>query len=127
MTPQIEKVSGLPEINVEYDRTRLANYGLNVEDVNDILSTAFAGRVAGQVYEDERRFDLVVRLDTPFRKNIDDVNSLMVPIRGGAQIPLSQIARVSYKLGPAQISRESGKRRIVVGFNVSGRDVDSAG
>lgn len=124
-TPQIEKVSGLPEINVEYDRTRLANYGLNVEDVNDILSTAFAGRVAGQVYEDERRFDLVVRLDTPFRKNIDDVNSLMVPIRGGAQIPLSQIARVSYKLGPAQISRESGKRRIVVGFNVSGRDVES--
>lgn len=123
--PQIEKVSGLPEINVEYDRVRLANYGLNVEDVNDILSAAFAGKVAGQVYEDERRFDLVVRLDTTFRKNIDDVNNLMVPIRGGAQIPLSQIARVSYKLGPAQISRESSKRRIVVGFNVAGRDVES--
>lgn len=123
--PQIEKVSGLPEINVEYDRTRLANYGLNVENVNDILSAAFAGKVAGQVYEDERRFDLVVRLDTTFRKNIDDVNNLMVPIRGGAQIPLSQVARISYKLGPAQISRESSKRRIVVGFNVAGRDVES--
>ncbi len=123
--PQIEKVSGLPEINVEYDRIRLANYGLNIEHVNDILSAAFAGKVAGQVYEDERRFDLVVRLDTTFRKNIDDVNNLMVPIRGGAQIPLSQIARVSYKLGPAQISRESSRRRIVVGFNVAGRDVES--
>ncbi|MCL1674755.1 CusA/CzcA family heavy metal efflux RND transporter [Elizabethkingia meningoseptica] len=123
--PQIERVSGLPQINVQYDRTRLANYGLSIQDVNDVLSTAFAGKAAGQVFENERRFDLVVRLDSLHRTNIDDVNNLMISIKSGQQIPLSQVANISYKLGAAQISREQGKRRIVIGFNVSGRDVES--
>ncbi len=123
--PQVERVGGLPQINVEYDRTRLANYGLTVENVNDILSTAFAGKSAGQVFENERRFDLVVRLDSTFRKDIADVNNLVVPTSTGVQVPLSQVAKIEYKLGPSQISRESGKRRIVVGFNVEGRDVES--
>lgn len=123
--PQIERISGLPQINVEYDRTRLANYGINIEDVNNVLSTAFAGKAAGQVFENERRFDLVVRLDSNYRTNIDDVSNLMIPTNTGNQIPLSQVATVGYKLGVAQISRESGKRRIVIGFNVSGRDVQS--
>jgi cobalt-zinc-cadmium resistance protein CzcA len=123
--PQIERVSGLPQINVAYNRTRLGNYGLNVKDVNDVLSTAFAGKVAGQIFEDERRFDLVVRLDTNYRTDIEDVNNLMISTATGAQIPLSQVASVSYKLGPAQISREQGKRRIVIGFNVANRDVQS--
>lgn len=124
-SPQVEQVSGLPQINVEYDRTRLANYGLNVQDVNDVLSTAFAGKTAGQVFENERRFDLVVRLDSSYRTDIDDVNNLMIPTSTGIQIPLSQVATIGYKFGAAQISRESGKRRIVIGFNVSGRDVQS--
>lgn len=123
--PQIERISGLPQINVEYDRTRMANYGLNIEDVNNAVSTAFAGKAAGQVFENERRFDLVVRLDSLHRTNIDDVNNLMIATGTGAQIPLSQVANVSYKLGPAQISREEGKRRIVIGFNVKDRDVQS--
>lgn len=123
--PQIERVSGLPQINVEYDRTRMANYGLNIEDVNTAVSTAFAGQAAGQVFENERRFDLVVRLDSLHRTSIDDVNNLMVSTNTGAQIPLSQVSNISYKLGPAQISREAGKRRIVIGFNVKGRDVES--
>ncbi|WP_083997308.1 CusA/CzcA family heavy metal efflux RND transporter [Chryseobacterium angstadtii] len=123
--PQIERVSGLPQINVEYDRTRMANYGLNIEDVNNAVSTAFAGKAAGQVFENERRFDLVVRLDSLHRTSISDVNNLMIATNTGAQIPLSQVANVSYKLGPAQISREEGKRRIVIGFNVKGRDVQS--
>lgn len=123
--PQIEKVSGLPQINVEYDRTRIANYGLSIEDVNNVLSTAFAGKSTGQVFENERRFDLVVRLDSLNRTNIDDVNNLMISTNTGAQIPLSQVANISYKLGPAQISREQGKRRIVIGFNVKDRDVES--
>jgi len=123
--PQIERISGLPQINVEYDRTRMANYGLNIEDVNNAVSTAFAGKSAGQVFENERRFDLVVRLDSLHRTNIDDVNNLMIATGTGAQIPLSQVANISYKLGPAQISREEGKRRIVIGFNVKGRDVQS--
>ena len=124
-SPQIERVSGLPQINVEYDRTRMANYGLNIEEVNNAVSTAFAGKSAGQVFENERRFDLVVRLDSLNRTNIDDVNNLMIATNSGAQIPLSQLANISYKLGPAQISREAGKRRIVIGFNVKDRDVQS--
>ncbi|MCO5233964.1 MAG: CusA/CzcA family heavy metal efflux RND transporter [Chitinophagales bacterium] len=123
--PQVERVSGLPQINVEYDRLRMANYGLQIEDVNMILSTAFAGKSAGVVFENERRFDLVVRLDSTYRVGIDDVSNLMVPTPSGLQIPISQIAHVKYKLGPAQISREDGKRRIVIGFNVSDRDVQS--
>lgn len=124
-SPQVERVSGLPQINVEYDRTRLANYGITVEDVNNVVSTAFAGKSAGVVFENERRFDLVVRLDSVYRSSIEDVSALMIPTSTGNQIPLSQVANIDYKLGPAQISREAGKRRIVIGFNVSGRDVQS--
>lgn len=123
--PQVERVAGLPQINVTYDRTRLANYGLNVEDVNNIVSTAFAGKITGQVYENERRFDVVVRLDSAYRTNIDDVSNLLIPTNTGIQIPLSQVATIAYKLGPAQISRESNKRRIVIGFNIANRDVQS--
>jgi len=123
--PQVEKVGGLPQINIEYDRTRIANYGLTVRGVNDIVSTAFAGKSAGEIYENERRFELVVRLDSAYRSSIDDVGNLMVPTNTGLQVPLAQVATVSYKLGAAQISREESKRRIVIGFNVSGRDVES--
>ncbi|OPC31204.1 acriflavine resistance protein B [Elizabethkingia miricola] len=123
--PQVEQVSGLPQINIEYDRTRLANYGVNVEDVNNVVSTAFAGKSAGVVFENERRFDLVVRLDSTYRGSIEDVNNMMIPTSTGSQIPLSQVATIDYKLGPAQISREAGKRRIVIGFNVADRDVQS--
>lgn len=124
-SPQVERVSGLPQINIEYDRTRIANYGLTIQAVNDVVSTAFAGKSAGQVYENERRFDLVVKLDSTHRSSIEDVQNLMIPTNTGLQIPLSQVANIDYKLGPAQISREAGKRRIVIGFNVSGRDVQS--
>ncbi len=123
--PQVERVSGLPQINIEYDRTRIANYGLTIQDVNDIVSTAFAGKSTGVVFENERRFDLVVRLDSAHRSGIEDVSNLVIPTNTGIQIPLSQVATIGYKLGPAQISREAGKRRIVIGFNVSGRDVQS--
>jgi cobalt-zinc-cadmium resistance protein CzcA len=123
--PQVEQVDGLPQINIEYDRLRIANYGLNVEDINSIVSTAFAGKAAGVVYENERKFDLVVRLDSTSRRSIDDVNNLLIPTPTGNQIPLSQVAKIDFKLGPAQISREAGKRRIVIGFNIQDRDVQS--
>ncbi|RTY77948.1 CusA/CzcA family heavy metal efflux RND transporter [Flavobacterium sp. LS1P28] len=124
-SPQVEQVDGLPQINIEYDRLRIANYGLNVEDINSIVSTAFAGKAAGVVYENERKFDLVVRLDSTSRRSIDDVNNLLIPTPTGNQIPLSQVANIDFKLGPAQISREAGKRRIVIGFNIQDRDVQS--
>jgi len=123
--PQIEKVSGLPQISIEYDRNRMAAYGLNVMDVNHVITAAFAGETAGQVFENERKFDLVIRLDSAYRTSLEDVGNLYVPAKNGNQIPLSQIADISYKLGHAQISRENGKRRVYVSFNVNGRDVQS--
>ncbi len=123
--PQIERTTGLPQITIQYDRARLANYGLNVEDVNRTVSTAFAGEAAGVVYENERKFDLVVRLDSANRSSIEDVSNLFITTSTGNQIPLSQVAMVAFKEGPSQITREDGKRRIVIGFNIEGRDVQS--
>jgi cobalt-zinc-cadmium resistance protein CzcA len=123
--PSVERVEGLPQIVIRYDRNRIAGYGLNIKDINQIISTSFAGGHAGEVFENERRFDLVVRLDSAKRQEITDVNRLFIPIANGSQIPLSQVADVRFELGPAQISREDGQRRIVVGFNVQGRDVQS--
>jgi cobalt-zinc-cadmium resistance protein CzcA len=123
--PQVERVSGLPQITVKYDRARMANYGLNIEDVNQVISTAFAGNTTGSIYENERRFDLVVRLDSAHRNAIENVSELFIPTPDGNQVPLSQVATVSYQTGPAQISRENARRRIVTSFNVSGRDVES--
>ena len=121
--PAVERVEGLPQIVVRYDRNRIAGYGLNIADINQIISTSFAGGPAGEVFENERRFDLVVRLDSSRRREIDDVSRLFIPTASGAQIPLSQVADVHFELGPAQISREDGQRRIVIGFNVEGKDV----
>ncbi|MBC7888896.1 MAG: CusA/CzcA family heavy metal efflux RND transporter [Ferruginibacter sp.] len=123
--PQVERVDGLPQITIEYDRAKIAGYGLNIEDINHIISTAFAGEEAGVVFENERKFDLIVRLDGAHRTALEDVSHLYIPLHDGTQIPLSQVASVAFKTGPAQISREAGKRRIYVSFNVSGRDVSS--
>lgn len=123
--PQVERTTGLPQITIQYDRAKIAGYGLNIEDINHTISTAFAGEAAGVVFENERKFDLVVRLDSASRTSIEDVSNLFVATNEGNQIPLSQVASISFKEGPAQISREEGKRRIVVGFNVKGRDVSS--
>ncbi|HNC49814.1 MAG TPA: CusA/CzcA family heavy metal efflux RND transporter, partial [bacterium] len=121
----VEKVTGLPQIQVIYDRDRISKYGLHIADINQVLKTAFAGEKAGVVFEGEKRFDLVVRYEEEFRQTIDNVRNLYVTLPGGSQIPLDQVARVDYQLGPAQISREDAKRRITVGFNVRSRDVES--
>lgn len=123
--PMVERVEGLPQIVIKYNRAQIANYGLNIEDINHVVSTAFAGGSAGVVFENERRFDLVVRLDSSHRQSIEDVNHMYISDGDGNQIPLSQVADIKMELGPAQISREGGKRRIVTGFNVKGRDVES--
>lgn len=121
----VEKVTGLEQVQVEYNRDRLAQYGLSVEDVNSVLKTAFAGSQAGVVFDQEKRFGLVVRLDKDYRQNLDDIKNLTVALSGGHQIPFEQLADISVKSGPAQVSRENTKRRITVGFNVRGRDVKS--
>ncbi|MDO6430376.1 CusA/CzcA family heavy metal efflux RND transporter [Flavitalea sp. BT771] len=123
--PFIEKVSGLPQITVSYNRDKMAQYGLNISDVNTILRTAFAGNVAGVVFEGEKRFDLVVRLQRDLRENIVNIGNLYIPLHSGNRVPLNQVADIEFKDAPAQISREDGRRRIYVGFNVRGRDVES--
>jgi cobalt-zinc-cadmium resistance protein CzcA len=121
----VEKVTGLAQIQVEYNRDRLAQYGLSVEDVNQVLRAAFAGSQAGIVFEEEKRFGLVVRLDKDYRQSLDDVKNLSVALADGHQIPFDQVADISIKSGPAQVSRENTKRRITIGFNVRNRDVQS--
>jgi heavy metal efflux system protein len=122
----VQKLGGLPQIVVTYDRKLLAYYGIQVSQVNDMIQTAFAGKSAGIVYEGERRYELSVRLSSDFRDNIDDVSSLLLSDKNGNLIPLSQVASVKTEIGPTEISRESGQRRLNVSFNVRGRDVESA-
>lgn len=123
--PFVEKVSGLPQIAVEYNRDKLAQYGLSISDVNTILRTAFAGNVAGVVFEGEKRFELVIRLQRELRDDISNVENLLIPLPSGNKVPISQVADIAFKEAPAQVSREDGKRRIYVGFNVKGRDVET--
>lgn len=121
----VEKVTGLAQIQVEYNRDRLAQYGLSIDDVNSVLRAAFAGSQAGVVFDEEKRFGLVVRLDKDYRQNLDDVKNLTVALPDGQQIPFEQVADISIKSGPAQVSRENTKRRITIGFNVRNRDIQS--
>ena len=123
--PYVETVTGIPEIIIEYNRPMIAQYNLSIANINKVVNTAFAGQSTGLIFEEEKRFDLVVRLDNQQRKNLEDVQNLLIPTPNGNQIPLSQLATVSIKDGPNQIQREDAKRRIVVGFNVNGRDVQS--
>jgi len=120
-----ETVTGMPQVVIKYNRDGMAKYGLNVSDINRVVNTAFAGQVAGQVYEGEKRFDMVVRLAGDARKNTTDIQNLLVPTQQGTQIPLSMVATIQEIEGVNQVQRENTRRRIIVGFNVSGRDVQS--
>jgi len=121
----IEPVTGMPQIIIEYNRATIAQYGLNINDINKVVNTGLAGQTAGLVYEGEKKFEIIVRLNGDQRKDIDDVKNLMIPTPQGTQIPLYLLANIQLKEGPNQIQREDAKRRIVVGFNVRGRDVQS--
>ena len=125
-TPTVEKVTGLQQIQVEYDRDRLASYGISVEQANRTLEGAFAGVKSGQVYEEDRAFDIVVRMNSNLRDDIEAVRKLPVALPGGGSVPMSAVASVSYKEAPAQITHDEGTRRIYIGFNVRGRDMQSA-
>ena len=120
-----DKVTGLPQITIKYDYNKIALYGLNIADLNQIVRSSFAGESAGKIYEESKRFDVVVRLDKGNRSDITDVSNLFIPLPNGQQVPLSQVASIDYEQGPVQVSREDGKRRITVGLNVRGRDIKS--
>ena len=121
----VEKVEGLPQMSVKFNRSKIARYGLNISDLNDVISMGFAGKTAGSVFEGEKRFDLVLRLQENNRKNMESLQNLYVDTPSGTKIPLNELAEISYTTGPAQISRDDTKRRIVVGINVRNRDLQS--
>ncbi|MDE3253203.1 MAG: CusA/CzcA family heavy metal efflux RND transporter, partial [Bacteroidota bacterium] len=121
----VEPVTGMPQIIVEYNRLAIAQFHLSIAAINQVVNAAFAGQTTGLVFEEEKRFNLVVRLAANERTSLADVKNLLIPTPDGTQVPLYMLADVSIKDGPNQIQRIDAKRRIVVGFNVKGRDVQS--
>jgi cobalt-zinc-cadmium resistance protein CzcA len=121
----VERITGLPQIVIRYNKPAIAAYQLNIHDINKLIRAAFAGEEAGVIYENERRFGLVVRLSNEYRNDLSDLKSLMIVNSQGIPIPLSQVAEINIEEGPNQIQREDAKRRITVAFNVRGRDVQS--
>ncbi|MFZ5940976.1 MAG: CusA/CzcA family heavy metal efflux RND transporter [Bacteroidota bacterium] len=121
----VEKTAGLPQMSVRYNREKLARYGLNVSDMNEYLTMAFGGKMAGSVFEGEKRFDMVLRLPREFRKDLDNIRNLAVNLDNGNQVPLSELAMIDYSSGPAKISRDNTHRRVVVSINVRNRDMQS--
>ncbi|WP_103072006.1 CusA/CzcA family heavy metal efflux RND transporter [Aquimarina sediminis] len=122
---KVEATSGQPQITIQYNRSKIAQYGLQINELNSLIETAFAGGVAGTIFEGEKRFDLVVRLKEELRQDVSNVKNLYVTLPNGAQIPLKEVAEISYKPGPMQISRDNTNRRVYVGINVRGRDIKS--
>lgn len=120
-----ERTSGLPQMTVRYNREKLAQYEMNIDKLNEYVSSAFAGGVAGIILEGEKRFEMVIRFDQAYQKSIDDLRDLYVDLPNGQQVPLKELADINYVLGPMQISRENVYRRTYVGINTRGRDVES--
>ncbi len=121
----VEAVAGMPQIIINYNRNTIAQYNLNITDINKVVNTALAGQSTGTLFEGEKRFEVVVRISGEQKKDLKDIQNLLIPTPQGTQIPLYQLADVKIKDGPNQIQREDAKRRIVVGFNVRGRDVQT--
>ncbi len=121
----VETVTGLPQIQVHYHREALAQYGVTISDANRVIQSAFAGASAGLIYQNERRYDLVVRLEDAYRNDVDNIRQMLIPTAMGTQVPLYLLGDVEILEGPNQIQREDAKRRIIVSFNVRGRDVES--
>lgn len=120
---RVERVSGQEYLTIQIDRSAIARYGINVEDVNALIEIAVQGRVATQVYEGERRFDTIVRLPAQYRSDVESIGNLVLRAPTGAIVPLRDVADITLGDGPAQVSREGGKRRLVIGVNVQGRDL----
>lgn len=121
----LERTAGLPQMTVQYDRKKIAQYGLDISKLNRYVSAAFAGSSAGVIFEGEKRFDMVIRLDEQHRKSIEDLRNLYVDLPNGKQVPIKELAEINFQPGAMQISREGTFRRIYVGVNVRGRDVES--
>lgn len=121
----VEKPAGQPYLTVEIDREAISRYGLNVDDVQQVIETGIGGSTAGTVYEGQKRFDIVVRLKEDFRKSFGDIADIPVQLPSGGTIPLKEVAKIASQEGPREIARENGWRRVIVGINLAGRDIGS--
>lgn len=121
----VETVTGIPQMVITYNRDAIARFGANINDINNTVRSAYAGSAAGLVFEGDKRYDLVIRLDETQKKDINNIGNLMVGVKNGQQVTLNVLASIELKDGPYQIQREDARRRITVGFNVRGRDVQS--
>ncbi len=122
---KVEQIAGQPYLTIDIDRQKIARYGINVSDVQEMIATAIGGKPATHVYEGERRFQLILRFPEPTRNSVATIGEIRVKSASGALIPMSDLATIEMREGPARISREQVKRRIYVGFNVVGRDIGS--
>ncbi|HQY53245.1 MAG TPA: CusA/CzcA family heavy metal efflux RND transporter [Ignavibacteria bacterium] len=121
----VQQVEGLPQLQVKIIREKIARYGINVEDVNNTIQTALAGKSSGVVFEGDKRFDIVIKYSDEYKKDIDVIKNILVASPDNLMIPLSELAEIDVKEGPAEITRDNGKRRIVIQGNVRGRDIES--
>jgi heavy metal efflux system protein len=121
----VEKVAGLPQMNVAYNRAKIARYGLNISHLNDMISMGFSGKTVGSIFEGEKQFDMVVRLGEEHRQDISNLKNLYIDLPSGGKVPMSELAEITYQKGAAKISRDDTRRRIVVGINVRNRDLQS--
>ena len=124
-TVRVERISGRPQINVKYDKQKLAEFGLNIDDLNFILKTSFAGEVAGVFFENEKRFDVVVRFEKQAADDLEHIRNLQIRTGTGSMIKFENVASIDYKNAPSQISREKSNRRIIIGVDIADRDVES--
>ncbi|MBF8177531.1 MULTISPECIES: efflux RND transporter permease subunit [Oxalobacteraceae] len=120
---RVDRVSGQQYLSINIDRQAIARYGLNVSDVHDVIEVAIAGKTATDIYEGERRFSAAVRLPQSFRGDVQAIKQIMLTTPNGARVPLDSLAKIEVRDGPAQVSREGGKRRVVVAINVADRDL----
>ncbi len=121
----VQQIEGLPQLQIRILREKISRYGINVEEVNNVIETALAGKTSGVVFEGDKKFDIVIKYDPAFRTNIDAIRNILVSSSDNLMIPLSELAEIDVKEGPAEITRDNGKRRIVIQGNVRGRDVES--
>lgn len=121
----VQQLEGLPQLQIKIDRDKIALYGINIDDVNDVIETALAGKQAGVIFEGDKKFDIVVRFDDEHKRDFYSVGNILVSSPAGIKVPLSQLADIDVKEGPAEITRDNSKRRIVVQSNVRGRDIGS--
>jgi len=121
----VQQLEGLPQLEINIDRNKIAKFGINVQDVNEVIETALAGKTAGVVFEGDRKFDIVIKYRDDYKQNAEKIKNILVPSPLGFTIPLEEIADVEINEGPAEITRDNGKRRIIIQNNVRGRDIES--